>query len=462
MKKNNNLENQLEEKLQLGKSISLSKEEKERMSVFLSSYQEFNPVPEESGAVSGRRITFVSTFMRFGVPAFVLTAFFVGGGAVLAEKSLPGDSLYSLKTTYENVRSQFATSPESRARWSTSRVERRLSEARDLASDGRLSKEVAEGLAHNLSNYSSSIEGELENLRSRNKETVALEIDGEYRSTVRVYKKLLSQITSENDDLIALLRSISTNEDMVALAPEIEEAVQARVLSENDEEVAPQAFSMHGAGVDNNDSDDGAEVAMLSLGTDEPEPVLDTHNPRVGGPDSRDAADSAALDLRIMATEAGEVRGVDQLTKKEIFSLPIDTLESFVVTQLGKAESSLESSKLDKDLRKELDSRMKELWDSYESTKTSRDTGDESSVRDSYHRALRSAEDIRAALRVSRKVPQSDILRSLLENSEGRSPASDSGVEVLRKIESEVRSKSNQIETKVKNTLESATKKLGL
>src|SRR3989344_3515573 len=67
-----------------------------------------------------------------------------GGVSVAAETSVPGDALYSIKTSVnEKVRSALATSAEAEAEWEARLAERRLEEAAKLEARGDLAPGIA-------------------------------------------------------------------------------------------------------------------------------------------------------------------------------------------------------------------------------------------------------------------------------------------------------------------------------
>src|SRR3989344_6955837 len=81
----------------------------------------------------------------------ILTMLIGGGVAVGAEKSLPGDPLYSVKVGFnEEVRGWLSVSEEAKANWEVERAHRRLEEAEALASNGSLSLEARENIEVNF------------------------------------------------------------------------------------------------------------------------------------------------------------------------------------------------------------------------------------------------------------------------------------------------------------------------
>lgn len=77
--------------------------------------------------------------------AVLILAFIISGGvSFAAEKSLPGNPLYIVKTTVnENVRSVLAYSPEANAAWQAEAAERRMQELVTLSEHGDLTPAIA-------------------------------------------------------------------------------------------------------------------------------------------------------------------------------------------------------------------------------------------------------------------------------------------------------------------------------
>src|SRR3989344_2570438 len=86
----------------------------------------------------------------------------VGGGvSFAAENTVPGDALYSVKTSVnENVRAAIAVSTEAEARWQAQAAQRRLAEAKELSARGELSADVEAELGAAFSEHAeAALEG---------------------------------------------------------------------------------------------------------------------------------------------------------------------------------------------------------------------------------------------------------------------------------------------------------------
>jgi hypothetical protein len=132
----------LEKIIKKGKHLKLSEAEKRAMRETLSFYVRANPVPENK---------LISIFQMTRVHATVFSAvilFFLSGSAsVLAEKSLPGDFLYPLKTgVNENVMGLFAVSTQAKAQLEVNLAERRLSEVEHISKQPNIPESVTNQL----------------------------------------------------------------------------------------------------------------------------------------------------------------------------------------------------------------------------------------------------------------------------------------------------------------------------
>jgi hypothetical protein len=99
---------------------------------------------------------------------------FVGVPA-LAERSLPGDMLYTMKVEInEEIRSTLAFSPYAKVEWEAERLERRLSEARLLSQAGRLTEAVEQEVAEAVKKHSDNAQETIGEMRETDEENAVL------------------------------------------------------------------------------------------------------------------------------------------------------------------------------------------------------------------------------------------------------------------------------------------------
>ena len=167
-------------------SIRMRAAERDDLRERITAYMEYHPLPAEqrtprrrSAAVRGiasepfKVVRLNRAWVR-GIVG-VATAFVVVIIPVLAEQSLPGDILYLVKTNItEPLRGQLALSPYDKIQWETSRVERRVAEARLLASEGKLTPQTEASVAQAVKNHTSAAQQEIATLRKSNADDAAI------------------------------------------------------------------------------------------------------------------------------------------------------------------------------------------------------------------------------------------------------------------------------------------------
>ncbi len=92
-----------------------------------------------------------------------------------AEQAIPGDALYPVKVKFnEEVRSSLTLSPYEKVTWETERLNRRIAEARVLASEGRLTTEVEAEVVAAVRSHSAEARREINELRATDQEEASL------------------------------------------------------------------------------------------------------------------------------------------------------------------------------------------------------------------------------------------------------------------------------------------------
>lgn len=160
-------------------TLTLSDTEREEMRARLNAYQSFKPLKTAERNVSHHRLPEVKPLMGFlsifntkpmNIIATLVIAALVGGGTTYAaEASVPGDTLYGLKTGLtENVRGALALNTEARAEFESWRAERRLAEAEKLSARGSFSEERRADLETRFMAHAERMEAHVELLAERN------------------------------------------------------------------------------------------------------------------------------------------------------------------------------------------------------------------------------------------------------------------------------------------------------
>lgn len=164
--------------------IKLREDERHELRQRLLSYMEYHPLPQSAGLSNSRRSLAVSggVFLQFlskgqvwGKAAGVASVFLLIFIPVLAENSLPGETLYPVKVRFnEELRGALASSPYQKIEWETELLERRVSEARLLADSGRLTPAVEAGVAVAIKQHSDAAKESIDSIRENDESEAAL------------------------------------------------------------------------------------------------------------------------------------------------------------------------------------------------------------------------------------------------------------------------------------------------
>jgi hypothetical protein len=161
--------------------IRLSTAERDVLRDRLSAYMEYHPLPEAVTATARKRI-FNDSFIEVAFPMRYMRGFVALGVVMLlvavpslAERAVPGDILYPIKVQVnEEVRSQLANDGYEKIAWETKRLERRISEARLLAKEGKLTSEIEADVIAAVQSHQEATEQEIDTLRANDVDAAAL------------------------------------------------------------------------------------------------------------------------------------------------------------------------------------------------------------------------------------------------------------------------------------------------
>lgn len=134
------------------------------------------------------------------VPSFVVVAvLFVSGGTLsLAEKTLPGDALYSLKINInEEVRDIAALTPEAKARLAIDVTERRLQEAASLSAQGRFDQNSQNIIRKALTKNVDQFKNRVASLVQRSDFSAAQQLAVDFESSLKAHELILEKISSD-------------------------------------------------------------------------------------------------------------------------------------------------------------------------------------------------------------------------------------------------------------------------
>lgn len=158
-------------------SVKLRASEKRELRERVVSYMEYHPLPAEmkvSKNMSKNKASKTSEpFTTLQIPfhsifkySTLTAAFILLAVPFVAERAVPGDALYSIKVQFnEELRSTLTFDTYQKVEWETERLNRRIAEARLLASEGRLTKEAELDVAQAVRVHSANAQREIETLR---------------------------------------------------------------------------------------------------------------------------------------------------------------------------------------------------------------------------------------------------------------------------------------------------------
>ncbi len=150
------MEKEIEHIMNKTKQESLSLRERELLRSAVTSFVKEHPIPARVFAKpTPSPFSFEFFVRRHSVFAAAVLVFFLSGTtSVFADKSLPGDVLYPVKTSVnEKVLGWFATSQESRAEWQLSLADRRLQEMQELSKSEKITSDVRDALEEKIESY---------------------------------------------------------------------------------------------------------------------------------------------------------------------------------------------------------------------------------------------------------------------------------------------------------------------
>ncbi len=212
------------------KTIRLSASEREDLRGRIVSYMEYHPVPKNmkktvkeptiiSEPYKVIKINFSYLSSLFG--ALTIMLFIIV--PVVAERAVPGDTLYPVKVQFnEEVRSTLAFSPYAKVEWETERLERRLAEARLLADEGRLTGEIEAKVAQAVQGHSEAAQQGIATLRESGSDEAAM-VEIVFASALEVQSEVLESREGQAGEEG---RSVAVLADVLAEAHSEVEAAQ--------------------------------------------------------------------------------------------------------------------------------------------------------------------------------------------------------------------------------------------
>lgn len=185
--------------------ISLKASERRELRERVLAYMEYHPLPKQSATEQVQTapsesfivVHFNSLIspLRMRVASGMLILFLIIAPFV-AERSVPGDVLYLVKTGFnETLQGQLANSPYEKIEFETKLMERRIGEARALASEGKLTEEVKTKIAEDVKEHTDAVQDGLAELRTQDADGAAI-AEIAFNSSLEVQSAVLNSNTS--------------------------------------------------------------------------------------------------------------------------------------------------------------------------------------------------------------------------------------------------------------------------
>jgi hypothetical protein len=203
------------------KTVSLQSFEREELRTRVISYMEYHPLPESMLAskskVAAKSLSYpfiqVPFLQLFKWPAVAMAVMLIIV-PTLAERSAPGDSLYAIKVSFnEEVISTLQLTPYEKVEWETKRLNRRISEARLLVSEGKLTDEVEAEIAAAVKEHTETVRQEIDAMRENDADQATL-------ATIELNTTLQAQsdaFEEEGSVVMALTMSEATSDNPAQL-----------------------------------------------------------------------------------------------------------------------------------------------------------------------------------------------------------------------------------------------------
>lgn len=190
--------NKLQKNLEQSSEFRLTKAEKDATRNALVHFIEKHPVRAGGGFrhLLRRPFTFIP-LPRIPMPALALLLIFLTGfgASAAAQGALPGDTLYPVKVgVNEEVRSWFALSTESKAKFDAALAARRLEEAEKLAIRGELTDDTRAAIAERFQFHSGRAEDRVRRLQEESRFDAALDANGLLEAVLRAHEPILDKL----------------------------------------------------------------------------------------------------------------------------------------------------------------------------------------------------------------------------------------------------------------------------
>lgn len=244
------------------KALSLKKEEKIDIRHRLKDFAQKNPVTRNTSTkIVSPYHGFSFYFTRY-VSVFVLILLVSGGGvSVVAQKSLPGDSLYLVKTRFnEEVRGLVIFNPELKTLFEVEKAQERLMEARSLSQLGKLNPELKKEIFESFKNYERKVDQGL----------IELARSGKLKEAIDINDKVTDSLDDGGDIISELIKNEDKEKHNISDLSRSKSKTTDSEDNPNESDISPVMFSASSISEESADSTSVMMVASLPFSVAEP------------------------------------------------------------------------------------------------------------------------------------------------------------------------------------------------
>lgn len=297
-------------------SVKLQAVERDALKARLVSYMEYHPMPVSTPAprkfAASQPLLFADTFKVLQIPTVPIFRWSAAFSVlllimipVLAEKTVPGDNLYAVKVRFnEEVRSSLTLDQHAKVEWETKRLNRRIAEARQLASEGKLTPEVEVQVVAAVREHTENVQKEIETLR-------VSDADGATLASIELNTTLELQSTSLQEEGKTTLAAAVSDAQAATMSTQLLVDVLNETISKQDDQpdVAIPSYDKIMARIEQNNT--RSHELLTSIKFNDADPL-------------KSGIDRRLQDVNRSIEQANALRSQDEVTASQLL---INTLE---------------------------------------------------------------------------------------------------------------------------------------
>lgn len=293
------------------KTVKMTAAEKRVLRERIVSYMEYHPLTTKAVATPYTAELPVAFFnnkiwrsLQWAVPVVFVMVF---GLSSIAEEAVPGDTLYAIKQVNEDLRSTMVRGSYQKVVWETELLNRRIAEARVLASEGRLTEDAEIKVAKAVQEHTENARKEIETLKGVDEDEATLAAI-EFTTALSVQSTALQNQSVKDGDVAGT--------DLLSEVVQVAAEAVGQVTEDND----LPSYDKLMAKVESETT--RAQELLLS--------IVDTATPEERGDVERRLSD---IDLKI-TTAQGEM-GVDEVRSRESLIAVLEQTHKLIVFMMN-------------------------------------------------------------------------------------------------------------------------------